>query len=180
MRKLIDVYNTNDARHIFFAEEDEWPMEFDVELLVKDSEEIIKQWESLRHSSKYESHLREKDYRLFQNLKRQALHIAYYAIQFGNIEVARDLIKEFRFECEPVAEQIERQIKLLNNWFRLHEEKEENENREPINWFNLIVFIEENSPFKVDYDCTVARYAAIDNRVEELMEAKRRAYAKES
>lgn len=175
MRQLIEVWNTHDARHIFKAEPDEWPENINNIELVKSFEEILKEYEHLRDSVVYDNHLRDEDYKLYQMLKTQALWLLLQCVGVGNEESANEIMTAFKFNFQPTIKEIERQLKLMNNYFTLHNEKEQKEERKEISWFDLIAYIEENSSFKVDYNCPVAMYVAYENRVKQIIDAKRKA-----
>lgn len=172
MRKLIDGLNTRDARHILFVDENDFDsVVFDSEDLKITFENIVIEFENASGSTHYVNHLRDQDYKLFKILQKNALITAYEALRIGNIEICQNLIDEFKFKIKPEFKEIERKIKLINNYFKINNEVEVKE-ESTLNWYDSIAYIEDNSSIKVDDDCTVLRYLAYYNRVKQIIEAK--------
>lgn len=177
MRQLIDATNTGDARYIFKSEPEEWPEDFNAKELVSDFEKIIVEHDKLRGKNTYENHLQDEDLKMYQELKLKALKVCILALTLGNKEGANEIMLVFKFKFELTIKELEKQIKILSNWFVLHAEKnKDNEERLQIDWFYLIAYIESNSDIKVDYNCPVAQYYAYDRIVEQILIARKKAY----
>lgn len=176
MRKLIDSSNFSDARHILKCEPEEWPEEINAVELVADFEKILVENDKLKNKNTYENHLRDEDFKLYQHLKMQALTTCIWAVSLGNIESASEIMEAFKFKFPLTIAELENQIKILSNWFVLHEEKDAQEEKTPVNWFDLIAYVEMNSTIKVDYNCPVAQYYAYERMIEQMNIARKKAY----
>lgn len=171
MRQLIDLFNTSDANSILINEGDE----ADPEELVKASEAIIQEWEKLKDSNVYKNYIRDKERYNYKKLELFALDTIMFALDYGFHHHAEKLIKEFKFNIKADIKESERKRKILNNWFRLHEEKNEGEQQEQIIWEVLKANLEVTIKFQVDYNCTVMSYLAFEEIAQKIERSKLKA-----
>lgn len=170
MWKLIELFNTSDARSILIDESSE----VDPEELVVASEEILKEWGRLKDSNFYENHIRDKELYNYKKLERKALSVLAFSVTYKFTDKANEIIELFKFKIKPDIKEIERRIKLLNNWFRLHDEKNGNEEKDIIIWEDLKAEVEYQLGYQIDYNCTAIQYLSYEKIIKRIAEARRK------
>lgn len=168
MMNLLDLFNTSDARSILIDDN----YDVDAEELIEASEAIVQEWEKLRDSNAYQNHIRDKEFYMYKQLEKKALAIIIISIEYGFLVYSDELINLFKFKIGNNIKEAERKLKMLNNWFRLHGEKNKDEDNEHVIWEELKVYTEHALGYQIDFNCTATQYLAYEKIVKKIEAAK--------
>lgn len=188
LRKLVNLQNSGDSRHILIS--DEWSEGYNDPSLKDAVDSIMREWQELTGTNFYDDMFYKADAKIYDALRLTALDISYrlgglesignaYIEAYGEHEelitvvkelkeLKEDVLNEFRFKVRTINDIEQKSKQIQEKVAQQIEEETKKQKSAKIYFDDLIVPIEIQFKITIDKDITCAKYASYLRQIKQM------------
>lgn len=171
MKKLVDIFNTNDLRYLLYVEV--LPEQYPTEELVPIFDDILKEYEELRGDRFYSNFLEESFFALKDRIKLISLYTIQENLLCGQTDNAIKIIDEFKYKIKNYQD-CDMQIKHIMQKLQVKAMKEDEKDNSKQSYGSMCADIEYYTGVKCDDKTTVSTYCRHKQRMDLIIKDRQK------